>query len=231
MSNICKDIFSIKLKKRKKPFVVSDLIFTYISKYNKKTCSYFDKNEIIKVIWPEWCKNIKLSNLIIFGNNKLYFIDTANNYNIILSLVHERILCRKTTPYGDTIISGEEEIITLPTRECDNNKKHSYYLNLDNDIYLTFNTIHECRENYSYLPCQPLEDIDFLYYKSNNDSKIDVLINFFVDFDSHKTYISGKKIVFKCKKLIGSLGCLDFNYNNNYFPDDEFMYRVIRKAW
>lgn len=192
LSNIYDDIFSIKLEKQKYKFVVSDLIFTFISKYNNKTCSYFEKNEIIKVIWPEWCKNIQLSDLIIFGNNKLHFIDTTNNYNIILSLVHEILLCRKTTPYGDTI-SGEEEM--LPTFEYGNNEKYSYYLNLDNDIYLKFNTIHECGENFSYLPCQPLEDMGFLYYKSNNNAaKIDVLINFSVDFDSHKTYISRKKL-------------------------------------
>lgn len=89
----------------------------------------------MKVIWPEWCKNIQLSNLIVFGNNNLYFIDTTGNYNIILSLGHERILSGKTTLSHGYTVSGEKE--TVPT--C---IKYSYNLNLnlDRDIYFTFYT-------------------------------------------------------------------------------------------
>lgn len=225
MYNINDERFSIKLDKRKAEgrFVVSDLIFAYISKYDKRANSYSEKNnETIEVFWPEWCKNIELSNPIVFGNNKLYFTDETNNNNIVFSLVHERIV-----PFRKTIreVEEEEEELMNTGRVYDcSERNYSYYLDLNKDIYLTFKTVQECGENYSYIPCQPLEEMGFLYFKSDDDEKIDVLLNFFVDFDSHRTYISRKKIVFKCKKLIGSLGCLDFNYSNEYFPYDRCEY-------
>lgn len=96
---------------------------------------------------------------------------------------------------------------------------NSYYLDLRNDIYLTFNTIDECGKNCKYYECKPMEDMGFLYFKSINDSKIEMLIQVCVDFDTHKSYISRKKMIFKCKKLTGSLGCIDFNNYINYFTE------------
>lgn len=133
--------FSIKLKQIY-PFSFSDLIFTFISKYDKQTLEFFESNEIIKVVWPEWCKNIHLSNFIVFGNN-LYFTDITGNYNIILSLGHERILWKKL-PTGYTV-SGEKEIV--PTCK---NYSYDFNLNLDRDIYFTFSTTDECGENYIF---------------------------------------------------------------------------------
>lgn len=182
------DRFSIKLDTENQ-FSVSDLIFTYISKYDRITRSYSDINKTVKVLWPEWLKDIKFSHMIILNDTKMYLVNkVTNNSNIIFSIVHERVELK----------AGE------------------YCLDLNKDnIYFNLDTAKECGENYSYLPCPPMEDMGYIYFK--NDTKIDVLIQFSLELESRKMYISRKKILFRCKKIIGSTGCLVFKYSKQLY--------------
>lgn len=215
--------FDLELECTKTPFSLNNLIFSLTE--NKKDKNIIGKKEIILVSWPESLvgkgEEMKFIDFTVTKNLNLYLILDDNNTckNIIISLKYESIrkVQRRTVNDISTFTDNKEF-------DFNYGRLSEYHYILDLKDYFEFDTNQICGKNFHYFHSKQLESMDILYFKNYaENSKMDVLLYFEVDFATHKIYFSRKDVIFKCKKTIGYIGCLSFDnidklyHTNNYF--------------